>query len=107
MKKFVFTLVLCLVLSFAILASADTPSLLANPDTNVTNPRSLPYTASVANFKTNTTTYSIAGPSDGTITVNVNDAYLDLSGNRTAKVTVTVYYQNTNGYWLKGNSKII
>lgn len=65
---------------------------LANPNTNVDDPRSLPYSSSF-NFAEYVTTYSIKAPSDGSVTVTLSDTALAID-REDVTCSVRAYYWN-------------
>lgn len=109
MRKF-FSLILVLLTILPVMAFADDVMPCYNPEDNVDNPSTLPYPANGTNhfnIKEGTATKAIAGPSDTNITVSLTNAYLDMSGSRTASLKIYVYYRNSGGGWSLASSKTI
>ncbi len=105
MKKFFLAMLLCVMAVGCIaFASADTAvmfddqmiNLCADPNSNVDNPFDLSssnYT-STFNFASYTTTKAIKVPSDGKVTVTLDDAYMNFSSSSKPTVYVKAFYWN-------------
>ncbi len=109
MRKFV-ALVLVFLSILPVMAYAEEVMPLYNPDENINNPSKLPYPGSKLgsfNITKRTATKAIAGPSDTNITVALKNAYLDMSGSRTASLKITAYYLTSSGEWDIASSKTV
>lgn len=106
MKKFAFVTACLLALCISISALADTAGVLWNPDDNIDNPEPMPYHSNQAIFKKRTSTKAISGPSDRTVTVRLEDAYLNIPSNpnATASVLIEVRYLTSGGGWALASS---